>query len=136
MALINKNLGARILASIGRRGEQPDVRPARIVGQPFPMRDERGRVGTYAEIIEIRKNTAGEEYLAQRTHNLAFAFDRFDRVPRLDGTDDQPKTWQELVREQQAEFMAFAAGLPASDAALDVADLMAADVEPQAIPGE
>ena len=127
MSVINKNLGARIAASLGRAGERPDLKPAVIVGRP-EMTAVNGRMGLYAEIVFVQKNLSGEEYLAQRIHNLAFAFDRKDLHPLLDGTEQAPKSWQEVVKEQSASALAFAMGRPegAPIQSLNVTETLAA----------
>lgn len=123
MALINKRLGAAIVASIGRKGEAPDLYPARIVGQPEKI-VVNGRVQEVAEIVfEATSLQSGEKYLATRIHNLAFALDRSEVSEMLDGTESAPKSWQELVREQSAKALAFAMGRPSAAATLSVEEV-------------
>lgn len=120
MAVLNKILGAPIIISIGGRGEKPDLYPARLAGQPT-LTVVNGRPSIFAEVIALQTNSDGEAYLAQRVHNLAFAFDRTERVEPLDGPRTQPKSIQELVAEQGRKALEFAMNRPerVSEMALD-----------------
>lgn len=122
MALANKRIGAPILVSIGRRGERPDLYPGRIVSQP-QMAVVNSRPGEFATVITVQTNLDGDEYLAERVHNLAFAFDRSERIPLLDGVPTQPKTWQELVAEKAKATLEFMQSRPESVGSMDLADV-------------
>lgn len=115
MALVNKRVGSPITISIGRRGEKPDLIPAKIVSAPV-MTNQNGRTAEVATVITAQKNLAGETYLGERVHNLAFAFDRSERVELLDGTAEQPKSWQELIAERQRASLEYFATRPDSGA--------------------
>ena len=117
MALINSGKGAPITITVGRRGERPDFIPARIVGDVRDVTLENGRNAQLATVITYQATRDGELYLGERQdHNLAFAFDRFDRVEALDGTNEEPKSWQELVVEKQRSLMEFLMKRPSSEA--------------------
>lgn len=111
VAVANTRVGAKISISIGRKGERPDLYPARIVGLP-QMVPNNGRMQEVAKVIVDQTNLAGEHYLAERIHNLAFAYDRQEPCELLDGPATQPKTWQELVAERTQSALAFVMGLP------------------------
>lgn len=111
MAVANTRVGAKIDISIGRRGQKPDIYPARIVGLP-QMVATGGRMQEVAKVIVDQTNLAGEHYLAERIHNLAFAFDRQEPCELLDGPASQPKTWQELVAERAQAAKAYVLSLP------------------------
>jgi len=121
MALANKRVGSKITISIGRRGERPDLIPAVIVGAP-QMVLANGRMQEVASVITLQKNLAGDDYLGERVHNLAFAFDRSERVELLDGDTSKPKTWQELAHEKQAATLAFFASRPESTQVVDLSE--------------
>jgi hypothetical protein len=107
MALTSTGLGAKIFASIGRRGERPDLIPARLASQPMQMTDTKGRPYIGCNVITAQRNLAGEEYLSERVHNLAFAFDRTDNVELLDGAPDSPLSIADLIRNKQQSQLAF-----------------------------
>lgn len=122
MALINKRIGAPATVTRGRKGERPDFYPGKLVSQPETIIGANGRPMVVADVITLETNRNDEEYLAYRpAQNLAFAFDRFDRVEQLDGTTTEPKTWQQLVAEQAKAAMAHLMARPAStnEVALD-----------------
>lgn len=123
MAVTNPRIGAAIEVSIGRKGEKPDMIPARITGQAQMVVGANGRLQQVAACVMARTNTAGEQYLAEDIRNLQFAFDRSERVTLLDGTAEHPKTWQELIAERAASAKAYFETLPASGQSLEVADL-------------
>lgn len=108
MALFNKRPGARIFFSIGRRGEQPDVYPARIVSPVTVTMTQRGPVET-ATIITEQENLNGEKYLGERVANLLYSWDRSEHNERLDGTEDEPKPVQKLIAERMQELAQFRA---------------------------
>jgi hypothetical protein len=115
MALTNSSVGAPISITVGRRGEQPDTYPARLVGVPFHMLQPSGRAAIMAPVIALQTNLAGDRYLAERVQNLAFASDRRVRCPELDGSASEPKTWQQVVADKAAATLAyFAARQPQS----------------------
>ena len=112
MALVSPRLGAKATISLGRRGEAPSLYPAVQVSaaemQPVPGRNFLQRV---AEFVYVAINrTTGEEYLARKVHALNFALDRDQSnfVEILDGTPDAPKSWQQVVKEQSEDALAFA----------------------------
>ena len=113
MALINKRMGARIFFSIGRRGEQPDVYPARIVSPITVTVGPKGPMET-ATIVTLQKNLEGEEYLGERVANLLYSWDRTEFVDALDGTPDEPKSVQEVVADRMAALAAHRASLAQS----------------------
>lgn len=114
MALTTNRVGAPITISIGRKGERPDLYPARIVEPAQLMVGRNGQPQQVAKVIVHQQNLAGEDYLAERIHNLNFAFDRTKPDAMLDGTPSAPKTWQDLVKERASATLAFLATLPES----------------------
>ena len=124
MPVSNPRPGAAITISLGRAGEAPDFYPSRIVGQP-QMVSVNGRLQEVAKVISLRTNLAGEHYLQERPQNLAFAFDRSERIEALDGSEHEPKAWQTLVAESAKAAMAFAKSrqAPQSVALDEIADL-------------
>lgn len=123
MALVNKGLGAPVIISRGRKGERPDFYPARIVDQAQMVVAPNGRLNEIATVIAYQPTLEGEMRLASFPHNLAFAYDRSERVEALDGTPSAPKTWKELIADQTAQTLKFLAGRPESVDSIDVADL-------------
>ena len=83
MALRNKAVGARVRLPIGRKGETPDLIPARISGPVTLIPGPRG-MQEWAEVVMLRTSLKGEQFLQTRTQNLYFAFDRSEVVPALD----------------------------------------------------
>ena len=120
MALVNKRLGAAIIASIGSAGQRPDFYDAKIVDQPRTIIGANGRVQDVATVIYDATNLEGEHYLAERVHNLAFAFDRTERNERLDGPATQPKSWQQLVAERNEASRAFLMSRPEAADTMDL----------------
>jgi hypothetical protein len=117
MAPTSSQVGTPIVATIGWKGQRPDLYAAKIVG-PTALVMNNGQPIEVARIIMVQKNLAGEEYLAERLHNLQFAFDRSERVELLDGTAKQPKSWQQLVQDRQTATLAYFATRPESDNAV------------------
>lgn len=108
MSLTSKAVGSKIVATIRFAADAaPQMFDGVIVGQPTLMTQPTGRIVRVADVILVQENQQGEKYLSARIHNLNFAFDRSDRNELLDGPADKPKTWQELVREQSAEALAY-----------------------------
>jgi hypothetical protein len=130
MALTNSSVGAPISITVGRRGEQPDVYPARLVGVPFHMLQPSGRAAIMAPVIALQTTLAGEPYLSERVQNLAFASDRRVRCVQLDGTGDAPLTWQALIAAKAAATLAYFTSRQPQSVNLD--DLE--DPEPAAAP--
>ena len=123
MAVINTHPGAPLTISIGKKGFRPDFYAARIVGAVRTVR-ENGRTNQVAPVIYEAKNLAGETYLAERPdHNLAFAIDREELCPLLDGSMNEPKPWQELVKERAKGLMAFLMTLPEDGQVVEVDQL-------------
>jgi hypothetical protein len=134
MAVTNKSLGAKITASIARRGFAPNIYNGVIVGTPQIVTQPNGRMNVVAEVILAQTSLqTGERYLSAKTHNLAFAYDRAERDEMLDGSADAPKSWQDLVREQGAASLAFQMSKPVFDGqATTGATLSLDDIEAEA----
>lgn len=101
MALSNKAVGARVRLPIGRKGETPDLIPARVSGRVTLIPGPRG-MQEWAEVVMLRTNLAGEQFLQTRTQNLYFAFDRSEVIPALDS-----KSVSDLVHQANEDFLAY-----------------------------
>lgn len=104
--IVNAQIGQKILATIGRPGQKPDVNDARLVSPP---RTEifNGRPTTVADIIEETTSLAGEKYLRARVQNLYFAFARETVNHAVDGM-----SVAELVQKQSAAALSRLLNLP------------------------
>lgn len=122
MAVLNTGIGAPLTISIGWKGQRPDFYPARVVS-PVSVRRENGRTIREATVIYVAKNLAGETYLAERDHNFAFAFDRDELCALLDGSANQPKTMQALVKERAQGLMAHLMQLPETGQSVAIDEL-------------
>lgn len=125
MALLNKRTGAKVYFSIGRRGEQPDRYPARIVSNITVSPGPRGPMET-ATVITLQQNLQGETYLNERVADLRFVLDRTEQVEALDGTEEAPKSVAALIAERQAGLDQF---LASREQSISVADLGAMNDE-------
>lgn len=119
MALQNKRVGAPIMISIGRRGERPDLIDSRIASAPTIVL-QNGRPKEMVTVITAQQNLAGETYLGERVHDLAYAFDRSQRNELLDGPAGQPKSMQELIAEKSAATLKFFQDRPESAVAVEL----------------
>lgn len=128
MSVVNKRPGAPIQISLGRRDEAADVYNARLAGIPQMVTDPvTRRTSEQCTVIYHAVNLDGEDYLAERVHNLAFAIDRDVRDELLDGSLSEPKTWQQLVIEKGKAAFAFAASRTGQSA--DASALLASPAE-------
>lgn len=117
--------GTPVTWSIGARGQTPDEYPARIVDRPRISQDQRGRLVEVVNVIALRTNLEGEQYLSSRLVVTQFLSDRTQRVAALDGTADQPKTIRDLIAEQASALSEFQAK---QGAAMTVAELAPASL--------
>ena len=123
--LLNERPGAKVYFSIGRRGEQPDVYPAKIVSPITVNSGPRGPQKT-ATIITLQPNLQGDLYLGERVVDLRFCRDRTEQVEALDGTETEPKSVANLIAERNAGLDAF---LASRDQSMSVAELGAQNDE-------
>ena len=95
-------IGSKITISIGRRGEKPDFYPATIVSEPTEKRID-GRLVRVADVISAQATLAGDLRLANRLHDLAFAFPARRAadgwVELLDGPKDAPLSVGQLIEK-------------------------------------
>lgn len=119
MALFNRSIGSRIFTSIGRKGEQPDVRPALIAG-PVTLHFVNGRPTEFVNVIELAENRDGDKYLRERLANVQYSWDRTELVAELDGTETAPKTITEVFADRMAALEQYRASQAQE---VDVADL-------------
>ena len=108
MSFSNKRVGAMVTWSIGPRGGTADQYPARIAAPPQWV-TMNGRPTEIVEIIALRTNINGEQYLQRRTVFGLFLQDRTNVVAHIDGTPSAPKRMVDLIAEQEAGLAAFLA---------------------------
>jgi hypothetical protein len=118
-----KSPGSHVEWSIGPRGEDPDRHPCRVVKAEYVLIS--GRPVEIVDLIALRTNLAGEQYLQRREVLGRFVFDRNTAIPELDGTPDAPKTITALIAEQEAGLASFLA----NRAATTSVDALMADLE-------
>lgn len=112
--LRNTQPGARIVITIGRKGQKPDEYPARLAEAPH-FETVNGQPVRMATVLAQFKTLAGETYIKERLHNLRFSFDRAELVEMLDGTAENPKSIGELISEAQESVRAYWDSLPSAD---------------------
>jgi len=111
MAVTNPSIGAKIITTIGRKGQKPDEYPARVSGQPF-SENVNGRTVLRVPVIEEATNLAGEKYLRERVASLFFSFDRSEPNVALDGTAGAPKSMAQLMADLNKQALERLRSLP------------------------
>ena len=126
MAVTNPQVGSRISRTIGHAGEQSDIQAGTLISEPM-FQITNNRPALWASAILWRTNRDGEYFLDEAMVNLQYAGDRYDIVPALDGTENDPKSVQQLVKDKFDAFKAFNLTRPASAQAVTLSSLVAED---------